>query len=140
MPDASATAATLSFDRVAAVISGLYIILVTSVLLIRGKEIEGPRLFFALRVLLGLAAAIFGATVPGFLDISWTSAAGLSIRAGGALAVFVLIYMFTPADPGAATTNVSAPGGVAAKIIEGGTFNISPPAGGKARTPRTKAK
>jgi hypothetical protein len=140
MAEPTVAAASLTFDHVAAVGAGLYIVGFTSFLLVRGTEIAGPRLFFALRVMLGLAAAIFGATIPGFLEIGWTSGQDLSIRAGGALAVFVLIFLFTPSDPAAAKTTISAPNGVAAGEIKGGTFNISPPASDKARKPRPAAK
>lgn len=140
MSDASSAAGNLSFDHVAAVGAALFIVLIVAYLVVRGSEIKDARIFFALRVLLALAAAVLGATIPGFLEIGLSTGTNMTIRAGGALAVFVLIYVVTPSDPGAATTNVSAPGGVAAKTIEGGTFNISPPTGGKARTPRTKAK
>ena len=44
-----------------------------------------------------LAAAGVGAMIPGFLDIKVDATTGLLIRAGGALAVFIVIFFFNPA-------------------------------------------
>jgi hypothetical protein len=48
------------------------------------------------RTLLALSAAGIAAAIPGFLNLSM-DAAGLAIRAGGALAIFLLIYRLNPA-------------------------------------------
>jgi hypothetical protein len=48
------------------------------------------------RTLLALSAAGIAAAIPGFLNLSM-DATGLAIRAGGALAVFVLVYRLNPA-------------------------------------------
>jgi hypothetical protein len=64
-------------------------------LLVRNEPIADPRLFFALRVVLSFSAATLGATIPGFLNLKW-SGAGLVVRAGGALALFVLTFVYTP--------------------------------------------
>src|SRR5918998_1102338 len=86
----------LQFDRIAATCAALVIVGLAVFLLIRNQEIADPRLFFALRLVLSLSAAILGATIPGFLELSW-SGRGAAIRAGGALALFVLTFLFTPA-------------------------------------------
>ena len=52
--------------------------------------------FFVFRTVLALSAAAGAAAIPGFLSIS-TDLPGLAIRAGGALAVFVLVYRLNPA-------------------------------------------
>jgi hypothetical protein len=64
-------------------------------LLVRNQAIADPRLFFVLRVVLSLSAATLGATIPGFLTVRW-SGHGLAIRAGGAIALFVLTFVYTP--------------------------------------------
>lgn len=95
MPRTAANRPTLAFDRVAGTLAGLVIILLTVFLLIRNEPIADPRLFFTLRVVLSFSAATLGATIPGFLNVDW-SGGGLVVRAGGALALFVLTFMYTP--------------------------------------------
>jgi hypothetical protein len=45
------------------------------------------------RIVLALAAAGVAAVIPGFLAVQVSTA----VRAGGAMAVFVVVYFFTPA-------------------------------------------
>ena len=47
---------------------------------------------FILRVVLSLASAAIAAGIPGFINVE----IGPGIRAGGALAVFLLVYAFNP--------------------------------------------
>ena len=97
------------------------------------SRLPTPSCFFVLRVVLSFSAATLGATIPGFLDIRWFGS-GLAIRAGGALALFVLTFVYTPDvlmdQGGRAQTTISAPGGVASQSITGSpiTINPSPPA------------
>src|SRR3954471_24714122 len=108
------------FDRIAATCAGLVIVGLAVFLLVRNEEIVDPRLFFVLRVVLSFSAATLGATIPGFLEIGW-SGRGLAIRAGGALALFVLTFLYTPnlvtKQGQSGQTTISAPGGVAAGSI-----------------------
>ena len=120
----------LPFDRIAATCAGLVIIGLAVFLLIRNEKIADPQLFFVLRVVLSFATAVLGATIPGFLEVGW-SGRGLAIRAGGALALFVLTYVYTPdlltkQDQGGQTT-ISAPNGVAAGAIDRSPITINPP-------------
>src|SRR5258708_4081111 len=113
------------FDRIAATLAALVVVGLAVFLLVRNQPIADPRLFFVLRVVLSFSAATLGATIPGFLDIRW-SGSGLGLRAGGALALFVLTYVYTPdLVPEKAQTAISAPGGVAAQSITGGSITIS---------------
>jgi len=122
--------ASPQFDRIAATCAALVIVGLVTFLLIRNQEIADARLFFALRVLLSFGTAVLGATIPGFLEIGW-SGSGLAIRAGGALALFVLTFLYTPdlattqAQRGQPT--ISAPGGVAAESINQSPITINPP-------------
>ena len=115
------------FDRIAAVTAALMVVGLVAFLLIRNEPIAGARLFFALRVLLSVAAAVLGATIPGFLEVRW-SGSGLAIRAGGALALFVLTYLYTPdlvtAQSQHEQMTISAPGGVAAGRIDRSSINV----------------
>jgi hypothetical protein len=83
------------FDRIAATLAALVIVGLMAFLLIRNEPIADPRLFFGLRLLLSFGAATLGASIPGFLNVGW-SGGGLAVRAGGALALFVLTFAYTP--------------------------------------------
>jgi cytochrome c biogenesis protein CcdA len=84
-----------TFDRIAATLAALVIVGLMVFLLIRNEPIADPRLFFGLRLVLSFGAATLGASIPGFLNVDW-SGGGLAVRAGGALALFVLTFVFTP--------------------------------------------
>src|SRR5689334_9786676 len=84
-----------SFDRTAATLAALVIVGLMAYLLVRNEPIADDRLFFGLRLILSFGAAVLGASIPGFLDLKW-SGAGLAVRAGGALALFVLTFVYTP--------------------------------------------
>jgi hypothetical protein len=86
---------TLPFDRIAAICAALVIVGLAVFLLIRNQPISDPRLFLVLRVVVSFSAAALGATIPGFLELGWRGQ-GLAIRAGGALALFVLTFVYTP--------------------------------------------
>ncbi|MCI5209680.1 MAG: hypothetical protein D3910_13005 [Candidatus Electrothrix sp. ATG2] len=49
------------------------------------------------RIILSLAAAGVAAMIPGFINLELNSGTELLIRAGGAIAVFVIIFFFNPA-------------------------------------------
>jgi hypothetical protein len=83
------------FDRLVATLAALVVMALAVFLLVRNQPISDPKLFFILRTVVSFATATLGATIPGFLNIRWTSG-GLAIRAGGALALFVLTYVYTP--------------------------------------------
>jgi hypothetical protein len=53
-----------------------------------------PLAIFIYRVVLALAAAGIGAVIPGMIDVNVAPV----IRAGGAIALFMVIYWFRPAD------------------------------------------
>jgi hypothetical protein len=121
--------ASPQFDRIAATCAALVVVGLAVFLLVRNEEIVDPRLFFVLRVVLSSSAGTLGAAIPGFLEIGW-SGRGLAIRAGGALALFVLTFLYTPdlvtkQGQGGQTT-ISAPGGVAAGSIDKSPITINP--------------
>lgn len=64
-------------------------------LLVRNTPFADPNLVVALRIILSLLVAVFGATVPGYLKVGF-KAKGLTVRAVGAVALFVLTYVYTP--------------------------------------------
>lgn len=83
------------FDRVVGVIAALVVVGLAVFLLVRNQPVADAKLFFILRVVMSLSAATLGSTIPGFLNVGW-SVGGLVIRAGGALALFVLTFIYTP--------------------------------------------
>jgi len=101
-------------DRIVATIAAAGIFVLVGYLLIRNEPISDPGLLYALRLLLSFSAAALGATIPGFLNIRWTGN-GFAIRAGGALALFLLTYVYTPdlkAGTSARIEQNSGPGGI----------------------------
>jgi hypothetical protein len=122
----AAKQSTIQFDRIAATCAALVIVGLVVFLLIRNEEIADARLFFALRLVLSFSAAVLGATIPGFLSLGW-SRGGFTVRAGGALALFVLTYVYTPdlsIKPESRVT-IIAPGGVAAGEIKNSPITIN---------------
>lgn len=70
-----------------------------TVLLILALCVPSPTPFqyTVFRVILSLAAAGVAAVIPGFLELDVTPHARFAIRAGGALAVFIVVYFLNPA-------------------------------------------
>ncbi len=128
--NATSSQSGLLFERIAATCAALVIVGLVIFLLIRNQPIADPRLFLALRVVLSLGAAVLGATIPGFLEVGW-SGSGLAVRAGGALALFLLTFLYTPdlvlSRDQVGQTTISAPGGVAAGKIDRSPITINPP-------------
>jgi len=124
-----ASQANLQVDRIAATCAALAIVGLVVFLLIRNEAIADPRLFFALRLVLSFGTAVLGATIPGFLSVGW-SFGGLTVRAGGALALFVLTYLYTPdlvtQQDLRSQITISAPGGVAAGEINNSSIKVNP--------------
>ncbi|MGG5823469.1 hypothetical protein [Falsiroseomonas sp. HW251] len=100
-------------------------------LAVRNEPFASEQIFFVVRVVLSFAVAVLGATIPGFLELGWKGG-GLAIRAGGALALFVLTFVYTPdLAPGqgqGGQTTISAPGGVGANTITNSPITVNPPA------------
>jgi len=128
MPSKSARPTGFQFDRVAATVAALVVVGLAVFLLVRNQPIADPKLFFVMRVVMSFSAATLGATIPGFLDIRWAGS-GLAIRAGGALALFVLTFVYTPDvlpdQGGKPQVTISAPGGVAAEKIDRSPITIN---------------
>jgi Na+-transporting NADH:ubiquinone oxidoreductase subunit NqrB len=84
----------VNWEKIAAFACGV-IFLVT--LLIIAITVPTPSSFqaFIFRVVLSVAAAAFIALVPGFINVE-TKFKGFWVRAGGALAIFVIVYLMNP--------------------------------------------
>jgi hypothetical protein len=122
MPSNGARPPGFQFDRVAATLAALVVVGLAVFLLIRNQPIADPRLFFVLRVVVSFSIAVLGATIPGFLDLRW-SGGGLVVRAVGALALFVLTFVYTPdlisdQDQPKTTTKQSSTGDLSPPIVD----------------------
>jgi peptidoglycan/LPS O-acetylase OafA/YrhL len=107
------------FDRIAATFAALVVVGLAVFLLVRNTPISDPKLFFVLRVVLSFSAGTLGATLPGFLNVRW-SGNGLTVRAGGALALFLLTFVYTP-------DLVTDHGGSGTQINQSSSGDLSPP-------------
>lgn len=83
------------WEKVLAYFSAIFIIILSSYLVIRNEPFSDANLVVIVRVNLAIAIAILGATIPGFLHIDW-KVRGVAIRAGGALGLFIFAYWYTP--------------------------------------------
>lgn len=75
---------------------GAAMLLLIGFIVIRNERFLDQNIVVLVRISLGLGVAILGATVPGLLHVDF-SKKGLVIRAAGALALFVLSMILTPA-------------------------------------------
>lgn len=83
------------WEKITAVAVAFFIVGLISFLVIRDRPFSDLNFAIFVRILLSLSCAILGAVVPGFLQVDLQKK-GLAIRAGGALALFVLTFFFTP--------------------------------------------
>ena len=83
------------WERIVATTGAVVVLATTLFLVVRNQPFADPSLVVFLRILLSLSIATLGAVIPGFLHVrlGWGRVA---IRAGGALALFVITYFFTP--------------------------------------------
>lgn len=83
------------WEKIVAIAMAALIVVLVMYLVIRNEAFADPNLVRLLRIILSVAAGILGATIPGFLDVKW-SGGGFIIRAGGALALFVITFFGSP--------------------------------------------
>ena len=90
--DTSAVPHDRKWELVAAFVFGcVFLILILVIALF--KPSPTPFEYTVFRITIALAAAGVGAILPGFLDVQFRN----WLRAGGALALFVVVYFFAPA-------------------------------------------
>lgn len=95
------------YDRIIATIAAVVGLGLVVYLVVRNEPFADPNIAVMMRVVVSLAAAAFGATLPGFLNLTWTGG-GLALRAGGALALFAVTYLYTPVTESAPTPPVAS--------------------------------
>jgi peptidoglycan/LPS O-acetylase OafA/YrhL len=83
------------WERSIAVVAALVCLMIVIVVLIRNQPFADADIAALTRTILSFAIAVLGAAIPGLLHIGW-STKGTTIRAAGALALFVLTYFGAP--------------------------------------------
>ena len=83
------------WERIIAVVCAVAILGLVFILVLRKEPFTDPNKVVLIRIVLSMATAIIGAVIPGFLNVGLTFK-GVAIRSGGALALFVITYFFTP--------------------------------------------
>lgn len=84
-----------NWDRIVAITTGIVFL---ATLIVIALSVKNPTPFqeFVFRTILAIAAAAFGSTIPGLLEVELTFATGIAIRAAGALALFATIFLVNP--------------------------------------------
>jgi hypothetical protein len=77
------------------VIVGLFFIILSIIIAIFIPHPTDHQIFI-FRVVLALAAAAFGVAIPGFINIKFPLWGKGIIKAGGAIALFIIVYMINP--------------------------------------------
>ena len=72
-------------------------IIIIAATLVLALKVPLPTTFqlWVFRVLMGLGAACLGAVIPGFIEFGG-NVGELAVRSGGAIALFVMIYLISP--------------------------------------------
>jgi hypothetical protein len=83
------------WEKITVTVAACAVLSLIAWLVIRNAPFNDPNLVVMLRIVLSLAIAALGAAVPGFLGVG-VKASGVAVRAGGALALFVISFFFTP--------------------------------------------
>lgn len=84
----------LQWERAAVFIFGVIFIALLIALVIWFPNLSATA-YTVFRIVIALAAAGVGAIIPGFLNVEMKG----FVRAGGAMALFVIVYFFSPAPP-----------------------------------------
>ena len=82
-------------ERALALVVATGIIVLAAYLIIRNTPFADPNLVVITRIVLSLGVAVLGGTIPGFLNVGWNGG-GFAIRAGGALALFIITFKLSP--------------------------------------------
>jgi hypothetical protein len=87
--------ATFVYERILATLTAISIIAVALYLVIRPEPFSEPNKVVIFRIILSLAMGIIGATIPGFLRVSYDFK-GLRVRAVGGFAFGIVAFFGTP--------------------------------------------
>jgi len=97
--------------RTSAILAFTFGVLFVTALLVFALFVPNPTIqqFEIVRIILALAAGGVAAMIPGLLSLKLGAGANMALSAGGALAVFVIVYFYSPAHwaPSSATTQTT---------------------------------
>jgi len=85
-----------NWEKIVSVLMAVVIFALVIWLAIRNQPFADPNIVVLVRIVLSVAAGVVGATIPGFLNVDWTLKQTLLVRSGGALALTVLSFIYTP--------------------------------------------
>lgn len=83
------------WERLLAYIAAFVALGLVVLVVVRNEPFASVQIAALLKTVLSLSVAVLGATVPGFLHLTWKGG-GAVVRAGGALALFLITYLFSP--------------------------------------------
>jgi len=98
---------SISIQVIVAFVFGVTFVIALILLAIKFEH-PTPFQYNVFRTILSLAAAGTAAMIPGFIDLQVSTTTKLLIRAGGALAVFVITFFFNPAQLASRNANENA--------------------------------
>jgi hypothetical protein len=73
---------------------GAILLIAMLIVVLKGEQLDDQE-FFVVRLVLALSAAAVAAIIPGFLQLTYKN----TIRTGGAISIFVLVYYVNPPSP-----------------------------------------
>jgi len=101
----------MSERRMSLILAFTFGVIFVAALLVFALFVPNPTIqqFEIVRIVLALAAGGVAAIIPGFLNLQVGAGANLTLRAGGALAVFAIVYFYSPAHwaPPSPSTNIT---------------------------------
>ena len=116
--------------RTSAILAFTFGVLFVTALLVFALFVPNPTIqqFEIVRIILALAAGGVAAMIPGLLSLKLGAGANVALRAGGALAVFVIVYFYSPAHWGtsSSTTTQTTTGPNSPAIIGSGNVVGAP--------------
>lgn len=83
------------WERILAAVCAIAILVLVFIVVLRKDPFTDDNQVVLIRIALSLAVGVIGAVVPGFLQVD-LKVKGIAIRAGGALALFVITFFFSP--------------------------------------------
>lgn len=83
------------WERILAAVCAVAILALVFIVVLRNEPFRDQNQVVLVRTILSLAVGVIGAVVPGFLQVDLRGK-GVAIRAGGALALFVITFFFSP--------------------------------------------